>query len=219
MDRSFKESPVIRFFLPFNRLQGDPDRFYRLVYKKGENIVKQNTPLTHFLILESGVAKVHFNYLKRDFVMLLLTPGQMVGSPGFLVDNKHRFSVTALKKTTVWMLDVSYYLELLKSEPDAVEGVIRYLNQVHGITYDRMLSLGLKSMYGRVADTLIYLADHVYHSDVYDMDLNRRELAEFCALSMESVVRILKHFNKAGIIICQNRHVEILDRPRLERIE
>ena len=151
--------------------------------------------------------------------MLLVTPGQMVGSPGFLVDNKYRFSVTSLKKSKVWMLEVKYYLELLKSNPDAVEGVIRYLNQVHGITYDRMLSLGLKSMYGRVADTIIYLADHVYHGDVYDMDLKRSELAEFCALSTESVVRILKHFRNAGIIKSRNRHIEILDRPRLESIE
>ncbi|NOY36903.1 MAG: Crp/Fnr family transcriptional regulator [Chlorobi bacterium] len=207
--------------LPFDveKLQQMPETFYKIQYSAGERIFKQKAPLTHFAVLQEGLLKIHFEYLHKQLVLLLIKPGQMVGGPGFLVDNKHHFSVTALQDSKVWLMDLNLYKKILETQPGFSLKVIRYLNQVHQKTYQRLMSLTMKSMYGRVADTLLYLADDLYSSSVFDTSLSRQDFADFSALSMESVVRILTAFAKDKLIICEGKHFEILNRNKLEKIE
>ena len=58
----------------------------------------------------------------------------------------------------------------------------------------------------------------VYQSPIYTLPVNRIELAKMLGYSKESVINTLSKFNKEGILKVQEKHIEILDIPRLQQI-
>ena len=198
---------------------GDEGALNEVHFNKGENIFKQGSPLTHLVIIKKGLVKVVFEYAGKSLALLPVKEGQMIGSPGFLTDNKHHFTVTAMEEVTVDFISVEAYLKLLETSAAFAVQAIRYLNRIHTITYKRLVSLTLKSMYGRVADTLLLLSDTLYDSPVFEISFSRQDLADFSALSKESTVRVLSAFHQDGLIRMDGRKFEILDPEKLKQIE
>jgi CRP/FNR family transcriptional regulator len=70
-------------------------------------------------------------------------------------------------------------------------------------------------MHGRLAETLIYLADEVHNMDNFTMILSRQELGELSGMAKESVVRILKEFSEDNIINDNCPNIKIIDKEKL----
>jgi CRP/FNR family transcriptional regulator len=73
-------------------------------------------------------------------------------------------------------------------------------------------------MNGRVADTLLYLSPENFNGENITAMLSRKEIAEFSGLTSESTVKVLKSFEKDGLIRLDEKHIEILDHIRLAEI-
>jgi CRP-like cAMP-binding protein len=78
-----------------------------------------------------------------------------------------------------------------------------------------MLNLTNKTMFERVAETVLYLADQVYKADDFDVDLSRQDIADLCSLSKESVIRIMKDMKEQNVLNIDRNHFEILDKNKL----
>jgi CRP/FNR family transcriptional regulator len=81
-----------------------------------------------------------------------------------------------------------------------------------------MVSLTQKQMHGRMADGLLYLSKDFYDSESFDMHLSRQEIADITAMSKDSAIRILKDFERDGIIRLQGSKISILDADQLNDI-
>ncbi len=84
--------------------------------------------------------------------------------------------------------------------------------------YDKFINLTHKHTHGKIADTLLYLADHVYNSDSFETPLSRQDFADMSAMTKESAIRVLKEFESEGIINCGTHHFEILKKEALRKI-
>ncbi len=79
-------------------------------------------------------------------------------------------------------------------------------------------SLSYKQMRGKLASALIYLSSEAFiHEDVFHY-LTRQDIADFASISVESVIKFLKEFEKEGIISLDNKRIIILDSSRLTLI-
>ena len=84
--------------------------------------------------------------------------------------------------------------------------------------YNRLIHLTQKQMPGRMADALIYLKDDIFKQLKYPMILSRADLAELSSMSKESAVKILRDFQKDGLIRISDHEIEILDYDTLLKI-
>jgi CRP/FNR family transcriptional regulator, polysaccharide utilization system transcription regulator len=73
-------------------------------------------------------------------------------------------------------------------------------------------------MPGRMADALLYLQDEIFMQTRFPMVLSRSDLAELSAMSKESAVKILRDFQKDGLIQISDHEIEILDHETLLKI-
>ena len=73
-------------------------------------------------------------------------------------------------------------------------------------------------MHGRVADTLLYLANSVYNSPDFNTTLSRQDLADLSSLAKESFIRILKEFKDSGTILFEGNSFHIKDSEALKKI-
>ena len=189
-------------------------------FKSGETIFKSGGPLTHIICITSGMVKVYLeneNANKR-ILLSIVKPVQLLGGPGFLVDDRHYITVTALEETTACFIRIEDFKEVMRSNAEFSIELVKYLNERIILHYEKILNLTQKQTHGKIADTLLYLADAVYNSDTFETPLSRQDFADMSAMTKESAIRVLKEFVDDGIIACDIHNFEILNKEMLKKI-
>ena len=192
---------------------------YEVHFHKGDTIFKQGGPLTHVACLTSGMAKVYIEGENtKNIILKILKPTELIGGPGFQVDDRHHFSVTAVKDSRACFIDVLAFEQALK---DNIHFNLEFISHVNKATihlYNKLTSLTGKNMHGRIADALLYLSKIIYKKTSFETNLSRQDLADMAALTKESSIRILKEFKDEDIIDFELNSFKILNMEKLESI-
>ena len=189
-------------------------------FKAGETIFKTGGPLTHMICITSGMVKIYLEdpNSERRILMKISKPVEMILGPGFLVDNRHHFTVVALDDTTACYIEVQQQKDIMQSNAEYSVAIVKHINEIIINQLNKLMSLTLKQTHGKMAECLLYLANEIYRNDVFDTKLSRQDLADLSAMTKETVIRILKDFSEEKIIICDQHHFEILDKDKLLKI-
>jgi CRP/FNR family transcriptional regulator len=75
-----------------------------------------------------------------------------------------------------------------------------------------------KQMNGRMADTLLYLDSLKNEKEEIFQLLSRKDLADFAGISTESTVKLLKMFEKDGLIALNEKDLKIIKYDALREI-
>lgn len=76
-----------------------------------------------------------------------------------------------------------------------------------------------KQMRGKVASALLYLSGDDFTGQEVFVHLSRQDLANFASVATESAIKLLKEFERDGVIVLEGKGINIIDRPGLEKIE
>ncbi|MBQ4230903.1 MAG: winged helix-turn-helix domain-containing protein, partial [Salinivirgaceae bacterium] len=71
---------------------------------------------------------------------------------------------------------------------------------------------------GRIADAILHFANNIYKSDEFNMQITRRDVADFCAMSTESAIRIFKELDSDKIIKIDGKNLRIISKQLLENL-
>jgi len=69
-----------------------------------------------------------------------------------------------------------------------------------------------------LADVILCLANRIYKTQKFPLQLSRKEFAELSGMSIESIARILTKFKADGLLEINNEYVEILDFEKMNRV-
>jgi CRP/FNR family transcriptional regulator, cyclic AMP receptor protein len=129
---------------------------------------------------------------------------QFVGELGPLGDMPRTASLITLEDSEIWVVPCEAFIDFVAGEPDAARSVIVALaRQVQGqqAFVDDLLFLDLK---GRVAKRLLQLVtpdlDAMPSDGVVVPEVTQADLASLCGGSRENVTRILKEFERRGMV-------------------
>ena len=186
-------------------------------YKAGELIYKQGGSFTHVLSLTHGRAKMYIEG-SRNIILKIASPVELIIGPGMYVDQRHYNSAAALEDVSVCYINVNNFKEVFRRNSRFAEEVTKEISSKGLGTLQRMMSLNLKQTPGLVAEALITMADEVFQSKTFTMLLSRQELADFCGVTKESVIRVLKDFKDEGFVRIEGHKVEILDYDMINKI-
>ncbi len=138
------------------------DRF-EVQFHKGETMFKQGGPLTHIACLTKGMAKVYIEGENgKNIILKVVKPGEIIGGPGFQVDNRHHFSVSAISDAKACFIDIQAFETSVRNNSRFSLELIKHLNTATVYLYNKLQNLTQKHMHGRIADVLLYLANNIY---------------------------------------------------------
>ncbi|MFZ4522610.1 MAG: Crp/Fnr family transcriptional regulator [Bacteroidales bacterium] len=188
-------------------------------FKAGETIKKQGTFMSHVLSVNSGHAKLYIEGIEgRSAILRIVKPTSFIGGPGIYFDQRHHFTITALTDTSVCFIDLQVFKNILKRNSTFTEEFLKDFSRDVLTVYNRLIYLTQKQMPGRMADALLYLSDEIFCSQKFPMILSRFDLAGLSAMSRESAVKILRDFQKEGLIKISDHELEILDDEAIRKI-
>jgi CRP/FNR family transcriptional regulator, nitrogen fixation regulation protein len=185
---------------------------------RGQEICRQGRPAETWYCLLSGAARRYVIRLdgRRQIVDLLL-PGDCFG---FTADAEYDFAVEAVTDQTVV---AGYPRERAEMLADSDPRVSREIRQAAFEALSRLQSqlliVGRITALEKVASFILELEQRLPHErhDSVKLPLSRYDIADYLAVSVETVSRSLTDLKHRGLIrFSGTRTVEIVDRVALE---
>jgi len=199
-----------------DELQKVNDNKVHLYFKKGETIAKQGAFITHMLYLKKGLVKVYNEVdYRSNLIYSVHRTGKMLGLASLFGGAHFQYSIAALEDSFICAIDRKVIEDLIHHNGLFASEVLQSVNVDLLQTRQKMVSLTMKQLNGRMADVLIYLADKVYEEDTFALALSRKDLAEMSGMSTMSVVRTLQEFQKEKFISNSNHQVVIHNKKAL----
>ena len=191
----------------------------KLIFKKGETILKQGSLPTHIAYLESGIVKFNFeNEVNKNLILTIVSAPKILGGANLFYKDNNLFSIIAVEDCDVIMIDAKILENVLSENSRFAMMLFRTASEMFKTAVLNFVSLAHKQKEGRIADVILYLVQDVYHSQSFSLSLTRKELAEFAGCSTENVIMTLSRWQGEGIISINARKMEVSDIERLKYI-
>lgn len=191
-----------------------------LTYLAGENLFKQGAFSTHLLLITEGLVKVYLQTGRdKQLNLQLAQAGDFLGFASLFGETLHTTSAVALTDTAICMIDNEQMRNLLLNNAQFAMRITsrNYRNERQLLTI--IANMTYKQMRGKLASTLLYLSgDHFSDQNVFQY-LSRQDLANFASVATESAIKLLKEFERDGIITLEGKGITIRNRAELEKIE
>lgn len=191
-----------------------------LTYLAGETIFKQGAFSSHVLLVMDGLVRVYLQTGRdRQLNLQLAKTGDFLAFSSVFGEVMHPTSAVAVTDAQVCMIDKESMRRLLMDNSKFALRITsrnfqnerQLLSVISNITY--------KQMRGKLASALLYLSNEDFIGlDVFP-NLTRQEIANFASIATESTIKILKEFERDGIIALEGRDILIKNRSDLERME
>ena len=190
-------------------------------YRRGQSIYKEDSPVDYWYRIVSGMAR-RFSARadgKRQIVDLLL-PGDVFGFGG---SGKHHFAVEAVLDDTVVARFPRLRMEALAASDPRVarelrDAAVEAMSRLHAL----ILNLGRTTAEEKVGHFLLRMAERLSGcpADGMVLPMSREDIADYLALSVETVSRSLTQLKRRGVIqLMGTRRVRIIDRHALDEAD
>lgn len=189
-----------------------------LNYNKAEMVCKQGAFASNVYFVEKGLMKAYKEYKDGNLIMRFVKPGEIVGLSSLYNKGVYLYSVASVGVSSVISVTSDVIKQLIRENPDFAEMAISKLNQVTVDEHERVISLTQKQLNGRIADAVLHFANNVYNADEFNLQLTRRDVADFCGMSTESAIRILKELHNDKIIKIEGKNLKIISKQLLMNV-
>lgn len=187
-------------------------------FKKGEIIYKQGTPLTHIVIIHTGLGKIYIEGTNgRNLILHYTKKHDLNGGIGVFIDQRHYSSLMAVTDCQACFIDIAAFKSVMYSNVKFMEAYLKEHSQRVLNTQRQMVILTQKNMEGRMAEAIINLSEQAFIDEPIK-NISKQDLAELTAMTKESAIRVLKEFNNDKLIETVNQSISILDKNSLKDI-
>lgn len=190
-----------------------------IVFDKGELIIQEGSQIEEFLYLKKGLIKlVKKGENQRERIISIARPMDFVSLLSTFSDKLYQFSITALEESVVCTINLDSMKTVIKKNGgfalELLEHVTRSSNFVIQSTYD----IDDKHLRGRIAYILLWFSNKIYHSDIFNLPISRKEIGELINMTTENVIRILSEFRKDKLIRIDGKTIEMLNKDLLDKL-
>ena len=188
--------------------------------KRGELIVEQGKKSGALFILLSGRARVvMIDRRAREVILDVLSAGDYVGEISLLDGKTHTANVQAEVQCDLLVLGHTEFTRCLNENHAMSNSVIKGLVQRLRKADEKISSLALMDVYGRVAQTLMGFSEDAGDQRLVIRDkITRQDIAKMVGASREMVSRVMRDFEEQGFIKTnEDGSVELTERRALTR--
>jgi CRP/FNR family cyclic AMP-dependent transcriptional regulator len=162
-------------------------------FRRGEIIVEQGRKSNALFILLTGRARVlTADSRGREVILAMLHPGDYVGEMSLIDNEPHSATVRAEVQTDVLVLGRAEFARCLPENSSLSYAIMRGLVARLRAADRQIESLALLDVYGRVARTLLDMAEETGGTLLIRNKVSRQDLAKIVGASREMVSRVMK---------------------------
>lgn len=191
----------------------------QVLFRKDDNLTKQGAFASYVLFMIDGFAK---QYLEGDGIknynLRIIKPGEFIGLSAVFSENTFNYSSVAITDCQVFLVEKQAISKVTKQNGSFGFNIIKRYCEQNTNLIDTVRNLMYKQMNGRMADTLLYIDSLKTEKPEIFQLLSRKDLADFAGISTESAVKLLKSFEKDGLIKLHEKDIQLIQHAVLTEI-
>jgi len=185
--------------------------------RRGEIVVEQGRKSHALYILLNGRARVLTADVRgREVILAVLQAGDYVGEMSLIDGEAHSATVRAEVQTDLLVLGRAEFARCLPEPTSLAYAILRGLVARLRAADRQIESLALLDVYGRVARTLLDMAEDDKGVLIIRSKVSRQDLAKVVGASREMVSRVMKDLEARGHIETQDNGWVVV-KERLQR--
>ena len=186
-------------------------------YPKNSVILFEDDPGDALYVVAEGQVKVVLiGEDGREVILSVLGSGEFFGEMALIDDEPRSAHVIAMEDSSLLVLRREEFQGILRQSPGIAVALLRELSRRLRRVDEKVGSLVLLDVNGRVAQLLLELADEEKDGARITRRLTHHTIAQMIGSSRETVSRTMRELVDRGLIHVSRRDIEIRDRPGLE---
>jgi CRP/FNR family transcriptional regulator len=186
-------------------------------FSKGEVINHEGEKITDFKYLKSGLVKLYRRTSSGEEQVITITrPFEFVSNMSIFSEERYKYSVAAVEDSVVCVVKLDFIKSLFVKNGMFAMGLMSKMSKITEKIITQTLDIRQKNLIGRVAFVLLYFANDIYNTRVFDLPVSRKEIADYIGMSTANVIRTLSDFKKDGTIRVFGKTIEVVDISKLE---
>ncbi len=175
----------------------------RQIYKKDNMIlIEEEIGSTMFIILDGRVKISRISDDGREVILSILSEGDFFGEMSILDGQNRSANVVTLDDSKIMVIRREDFLQMLHDYPQIAINLLKELAQRLRRSDAQIKSLSLQNATGKVASTLLRIADDSGKIHLGQVEIPRlppqQDLANMAGTSRETISRVLKALTKQG---------------------
>ncbi len=181
--------------------QGIADSVVKRRMRRGELVIEAGRKSNALFILLTGRARViAADERGREVILAVLKAGDYVGEMSLIDNEPHSATVRTEVQSDMLVLGRPEFARCLPENSSLSYAIMRGLVQRLRNADRQIESLALLDVYGRVARSLLDMAETVGEERVIHGKVSRQDLAKVVGASREMVSRVMKDLEERGMV-------------------
>ncbi len=194
----------------------------RQTFKKDNMVlIEEEVGSTMFIILKGRVKISRISDEGREVILSILVDGDFFGEMSILDGQTRSANAVTLEDTDMLIIRRENFLQMLYNYPQIAINLLKELAHRLRRSDAQIKSLSLQNALGRVASTLLRIADDsgiIKHGRVEIAHLPpQQDLANMAGTSRETISRVIKSLRQLGYVKKEGSKLIILDYERFRQ--
>lgn len=188
-----------------------------LLFKKGEQVFTEGSPVNGMYFMLSGVAKVFKQWgEEKELIVRFVKAGDILGIRGF-GDDVFRVSTVALEPTKVCFIPSEHLEATLRTNPNLSYELMHVYSLELQSAEQRMSKLAHQDVKGRVAEMLLMLDERFGNDEekFLSITLSRQDIASYAGTSYETVFKIFNEWTQQEWIQTAGKRIQVKSKEGL----
>lgn len=207
------ENCFIKKHLYLEQMKAYISKKQSIICKKSDRFITEGAPLQGLYFICKGKAKtIKTGINGREQIVRLTTNGDIIGFRGFGTSKRYLIGAYALEDTVLCNFSNETMLEILQHVPEFTYALMLFYAEELNKSENNIRKIAHMNVRERVIDLLLYIHRKFGQTNgLIDIELSRKEIADFAGTTDEQAIRIISSLKKEALIKTIGKRIGILD--------
>lgn len=195
------------------------DKKVTIACKKGQNFIIEGAPVHGLFFVYKGKAKVAKTGINgREQIVRFVGDGEIIGHRGFGGGQFYQINAVALEHTVLCNFSNDTMKSMLKEVPELTYDFMLFYADELNRSETKVKKFAQMTVREKVIDAILYINRKFGQSSGFlNLQLSRKEIADFAGTTDEQVIRIISSLKKEGLLLAEGKKLGIVDIPKLKK--
>jgi len=194
----------------------------RLVYEKGEFVIRPGGPPQGVFYILKGLVKAYdITKYGEENLLIIRKPGEIIGLTWSITGQDRHIIYATLAKTELLQISREQFTNFVRTNPSAALPLVDMLVDMYRLHSERILNLEYRTVRERLVSFLLSMSRRFGEESpeglVLQVPLRHQDIASSISATRESVGRELAAFERQGLIANKQLTIVLKDVDRLRK--
>lgn len=191
---------------------------HRFKVPKGQSFIMEGAPVHGLFFVHKGAVKLLKTGIHgKEQIVRLANEGEIIGHRGFGVGEYYQIGAIALEDSILCSFTKKLLRDTLHTIPALTYDFMTFYSEELNRSETKVRKFAQMTVRERVIDTILYINRKFKAKKGWlNLELSRRELADFAGTTEEQAIRLLSALKKDGLIKVEGRKIGILNLKKLK---